>query len=283
MNGATSPMLQLWAYLIMTQSAKPKDFDKLASACGKQIHKHTIQFLEKGGKYGHKPYGSGVLIFADNKCLIVTASHVTSDFDNNPLFVTSVKGIIPIVGDLRETDLDKDKSTDLAYIILDDQIAAILVQSYEFIPVNKILHSHKALRSNQYLVVGYPEVNIRADAAERKVYAGSSIFLLTMSLDKVYEYYKLDEDKHFVLDFAGKGLDLETDEKSGKIADPYGMSGCGLWLLTEKPNLDYLELQYNLIGIMTSFKKGKYHCLIGNRIEIVISALVQLENFKIKF
>lgn len=267
----------------MTLTEKPKYFDKLAFELGKQVHKHTIQFLAKGGKYGHRPYGSGVLIFADNKCLILTAAHVTADFDNTPLFVTSNKGIIPVVGDLRETDLDKDKTTDLAYIILDDAIASILVQTYDFLPISKITHSHIPVIANQYLVVGYPEVNIRADKEERKIYAGSSIFLLTMSNEEVYEYYKFDKHKDYILDFAGKGIDLQTDEKSGKIADPNGMSGCGLWLLTEKPDTDTFELQYHLIGIMTEFRKGKYHCLIGNRIELVISALIDIEKFNIKF
>lgn len=267
----------------MTGTSKPQNFDKLAFECGKQIHSHTIQFLVKGGKSGYKPHGSGVLLFIDNKCLIATAAHVTSDIDNNPLYVNSIKGIIQVAGYIRETDMDKDKDTDLAYISLHDQVAAILVQSYQFVPLNKIIHSHKALRSNQYLVVGYPEVNIHVDAEQRKIISGTSIFLLTMSTEKVYEYHKLDEERHYVLDFAGKGIDLETDEKSGKIADPYGMSGCGLWLLTEKPGTDQLELQYHLIGIMTMFRKMKYHCLVGNRIEILINALIEHDGFNIVY
>jgi len=266
----------------MILSEKPKDFDRLAFELGTQVHKHTIQFLAKGGKYGHRPYGTGVLVFANNKCLIITAAHVTADFDNTPLFVTSNKGIIPIVGNLRETDIGKDKTTDLAYIILDDAIASILVQTYDFLPISKILHSHVPINANQYLVVGYPEVNIRAVKEEKTIYAGSSIFLLTMSKEEVYEFYKFDKNKDYILDFAGKGIDLQTDEKSGKIQDPYGMSGCGLWLLTEKPTVDTIQLQYHLIGIMTQFRKGKYHCLIGNRIEIVMSALIDIEKFNIQ-
>lgn len=104
-----------------------------------------------------------------------------------------------------------------------------------------------------------------------------------MSKKNVYEHYKFNINRDFILDFAGKGMDLKTNRKSGQINDPYGMSGCGLWLLTEKPEAENLEFQYHLIGIMTEFRKGKYHVLIGNRIEIVISALMQLEGFNIKF
>lgn len=154
----------------MTLTEKPQEFDKLAFGLGKQVHSHTIQLLAKGGKYGYKPYGSGVLVFADNKCLIITAAHVTEDFDNTPLFVNSKKGIIPVVGGLRETDLDRDNTTDLAYIVLDDAIAAILVQTYDFLPISKITHSHVPVITNQYLVVGYPDVNIRAEKKEKNLY-----------------------------------------------------------------------------------------------------------------
>lgn len=260
---------------------KPDNFDKLAFEAGKQIHNHTIQLLVKGGQYGHKPHGSGVLLEVGNKRLIITAAHVTEKADSNPLFVTSKRGIIPVVGNLRETDLCKDDKADLAYIILDDKIGEILADSYQFITVNKIL-SHSAVRSNQYMVVGYPEVNIRADYEKHIIHAGSSIFLLTPSKDEVYDYYGFDKDKNFVLDFAGKGIDLETDTKSGKIDDPYGISGCGLWLLSEDPGAEPLALQYQLIGIMTEFRKGKYHSLIGNKIDFVISALVTLDGFKIE-
>ena len=265
----------------MSEGRKPAGFDSKAFEIGKIIHNHTIQLLEKGGKYGHKPYGTGVLVFIDGKCIIITAAHVTKDSDNTQLYVNSLRGIIPIVGYFRETDLDKDKTTDLAYIILHDDTAAILVPTYDFLPMSRIVHSHKPIISNQYLVVGYPEKNIRADSTQKTVYSGSSIFLLTMSKNKAYEYYGYDVNKDYVLDFAGRGIDLETDKKSGKIDDPNGMSGCGLWLLTEKPDSDTFELHYHLIGIMTEFRKGKYHVLIGNRIEIVISALIQLEGLNI--
>ncbi len=263
----------------MTEFVRSKDFDAKAFEIGKIIHRHTIQFLEKGGKYGYKPYGTGVLVFVDNKCLILTAAHVTKDSDNTQLFVNSIKGIIPVIGILRETDLQKDKTTDLCYIILDDRIAEILVHSYDFLPMSKVAYSHNPIIGNPYLVVGYPEGNLRVVPAEQKIYLGSSIFLLTMSQEKVYEYYKFDVDKDYMLDFAGRGIDLVTNKKSGKIADPNGMSGCGLWSLTEKAGDDGVELQYHLIGIMTEYRKNKYHVLIGNRIEIIISALIRLEGF----
>lgn len=169
----------------------------------------------------------------------------------------------------------------MAYIILDDAIASILVRTYEFIPVNKINYFHNALPYTQYIVAGYPEVNINVDVTQKKITTGCSIFLLTMAKEKVYQYYGLDASRHYILTFAGKGTDMETNERTAKIEDPHGMSGCGLWLLTEKPNTDAFQLQYHLIGIMTEFRKDKYHCLIGNRIDLIMAALVQLEGFNL--
>jgi len=91
--------------------------------------------------------------------------------------------------------------------------------------------------------------------------------------EKIYTYYHLDTKKNFVLNFAGKGVDLETGKKSDKINDPYGMSGCGLWYLQVRPEYGKMVLDYFLIGIMTSFEKYKYHVLIGNKIELIMADL----------
>ena len=55
-----------------------------------------------------------------------------------------------------------------------------------------------------------------------------------------------------------------------------------LWYLDF--NLDPLTNKYwgdyRLIGIMTEFKKGKYSCLIANKIHLFIDAFKTKEGFK---
>ncbi|MEJ7679800.1 MAG: hypothetical protein WKG06_18480 [Segetibacter sp.] len=170
----------------------------------------------------------------------------------------------------------------MTYIQLDKEVAEAISQAYNFFTIDKIGHSHLAKKSNQYLVVGYPETNIRAK--RKTVYTGANILLLASAKDEVYEYYKFNKEDHFLLGFAGKGLDLTTNKKSEKLGDPYGMSGCGLWYISAAfDDNKKLICDYMLIGIMTEFKKDKYDVLIGNRIEFLIDALINLENIQITY
>ena len=86
----------------------------------------------------------------------------------------------------------------------------------------------------------------------------------------------------FILDMKGKGTDISTGKPS-KIDDQfYGISGCGLWFLifNNNPTTGELSLDYRLIGIMTEFRKGKYYCLIGNKIRLILNAMTAIDGLK---
>jgi hypothetical protein len=246
-----------------------------------KLHFHTIQFLTKASSkfnYDFKPYGSGVLIQIQNHFLIFTASHVTVNAQNEPLYINTRIGEQQVIGSCHQTNLNDDKLCDLAYIILDKMLGLLLSETYQFLPLTKISHSHIPKETTNYMVSGYPEKNVWQ--YEGDMYTGSSHFLLNMANEKVYKYYNLDLSKNYALSFSGKGMDILAKEKT-KIGDPYGISGCGLWYLQARPVLGKIILEYLLIGIMTEFKKSKYHILIGNRVELMFQDLE--ETLQIKF
>lgn len=245
-----------------------------------KIHYHTIQFLVRGGKFGYKPLGSGVLVKINGRYLIFTASHVTENTGEQNLYISTPKGFLRVVGEARETDLEKDKHTDLAYIILEDVVGKALEEAYSFIPISMIKPFHQMEEQGRYIVIGYPVKNIRTEG--KIVYAGSSTYLLQGSKDEAYEFHKLSKELHLVLNFAGKGIELTGNNKKKRDPEPYGISGCGLWLITAIPNNERVEFNYRLIGIMTQFRKVKYHVLVGNRVELLMEALIHLEGFPIR-
>ncbi|MBF1998936.1 hypothetical protein H0I59_11190, partial [Flavobacterium psychrophilum] len=55
----------------------------------------------------------------------------------------------------------------------------------------------------------------------------------------------------------------------------YGLSGGGLWYIIIDFDKDKNEIvsEAFLIGIMTEFRRGKYDCLIANRIEIILKMI----------
>jgi hypothetical protein len=254
-------------------------FDQLVhEVTTKNLFRHTVQLLEKGGKYGYTPLGSGVLVEINHKYILFTASHVSAVAEEKNLFINCQKGFVIILGDSRETDLEKDKHTDLAYIILDEKVGKILAESYSFLTLSKIRSNHHLRRILQYVVAGYPVKNLRTE--EKTVYAGMSYYLLQGSKDEAYAFHKKGKGKNLLLDFAGKGTDLNSQEKKKIDPEPYGLSGCGLWQMIPEFVNGQWQMDYRLIGIMTEFRKSKYHVLVGNNIQFIIQALQQFENFK---
>ncbi len=238
-----------------------------------KLHFHTIQFLELNNKtkYTYTPYGSGVLVQIKENFLIFTASHVVENFHRKPLYINTRVGVQVVIGTCCSTDLKQQKNVYLSYIILDTMLGLLLAEDYKFLPLNKIIHSHETLKGANYMVSGYPEKDIWRNNSD--IYTGSSHFLLHMASDEVFAFYGLNKKENYVLFFGGRGIDIETGEKTNKISDPYGISGCGLWYLTPTISNERIILDYYLIGIMTMFRKSKYHILIGNRVELIMNEL----------
>lgn len=251
------------------------DYDEKAFEIGKTIHNHTIQLLKAGGGYDYLPHGTGVLVKAHSEYLLLTASHVTKIInDTTHLFVNLQNKVVPVSGMLRETDLSKDRLTDLAYIILDNKLGEQLSKDYTFLPINMIDETHKNVPTIQYLFVGYPLKNIKIDG--KKITTGTTAYLTSIAEQQIYDNMGLDSKDNFILNFDKVGIDSET-QKSIPVSDPFGVSGCGLWFIRPYDINGHIEYTYSLIGII---KGGtKYH-LIATNIRILLDGLKNLNGIK---
>lgn len=243
----------------------------------------TIQFFNKGAN-GLKPFGSGVLVKIHEHYFILTASHV-ADFlvkEENQLYVkVDHKGFINVIGEIKYTDIDKSKGIDLAYIKISDEMLPHLEKPYFFLTVDKFRKHHKILNSMNYCVIGFPEKNVKREDGMLKT--GTTFFLTSAWNEKPYDYYKMPEKDFLIVLMEGKGIDIETDEKTKVDTHFYGISGCGLWYLMFRHDKDdRVTVDYRLIGIMTEFKKGKYFCLIANKIHLYIEAFTAIEGYEFR-
>ena len=262
----------------MTTLNSPEGFSIASSNLSKErIFKHTCQLLIKGGQYKFSPWGSGVLVQINKDYYIFTVAHVTEKIDEtNLLYILTTKGITPIEGEFRETDLSHDENIDVAFIRLEKELTEILKQSYEFLPSAKIELNHKTEYTTQYLTLGFPEKNIKFDKETHTIKTGSSTFLHKLMKDKVYEKYKLDKSLHFIVDYAGKGFDMVSDIKKPIIRRPHGMSGCGLWYISINQNGNSYTLDYSLIAIMTEYREKPFDSLIGVKVDVIIEGILNL-------
>lgn len=242
---------------------------------------HTCQFFEEKSD-GFKPFGSGVFVMIHDVHFIFTASHVANVLSDETfdLFIKIGNDeYINVVGRVKYTDFNTSRGIDLAYIKLDKQMIPALTEYYTFLTIDKIRrHDRLLVGAANYCVIGFPENNVIYDDGELNTFA--QVYFTFPTNDNPYEYYKLSKDDWIIHKMTGKSQDIITKEKSPMSNHFYGLSGCGLWLMM--PNTNDNSYDYRLVGIMTAYRKGKYYCLIGNKIHLFFEALSVFENMKFR-
>ncbi|MBK7969371.1 MAG: hypothetical protein IPK08_10750 [Bacteroidetes bacterium] len=248
--------------------------------CKTRLVKHTCQLFEDHGTSAI-PFASGVFVEAGGEFYMFTAAHVLSSFGESRRPLVRCKDeFIELAGIVHETDSEKDNTIDLGYFKLDHRLVEKIKLHYEFLPVEKIRQHKLRQGAANYCVIGFPTANQYHDGI--RIRTGASALMLQPSNCKVYKHYQFTEDSCFILEMNGKGIDLVTDASRQLKDELYGYSGSGLWQLIIFFNGAELSIDYKLIGIMTEFRKGKYYCLIGNKIELLLQGLILYQGLKIR-
>jgi hypothetical protein len=268
----------------MIKSASNETTDKLVDELVKnELLRFTVQFFKKTAE-GLRPFGSGVLVQLHGVHFIFTASHVADHLeqkDNDLHIRVSHKSYINVLGEIKSTVIEKSQGLDMAYIKLDKQMLPPLSKPYRFLGIDKISKHLLNLQGMNYCVLGFPETNVKFDSGQMET--GATFYLTSSTNEKPYEYYELPKENHHVLLMKGKGTDF-TGERKEVNTHFYGISGCGLWLLLYYQDEETKEysIDYRLIGIMTQFRKGKYFCLIGDKIHRILEAVEKIEGMKFR-
>lgn len=238
----------------------------------KKLLRYTVQLYHQVDNT-FKPYGSGILVKTDNDYFVFTASHVIGEEEYVHIRI-GMKHWLGLGGDINCTDIEKSNGLDLSFVKLDKNVVPILEKTYSFLEISKIsTHNQQLTDGANYCVLGFPEKNYSIENGV--VNTGASCFLLRASNDKPYTYYKVDKKNYFFVNLNGKMTDLFTGKKTKIDAKLYGMSGCGLWFVLyyyDRTKCRY-GIDYRLIGIVTDIKKGKYFCLMANRIHHILQGL----------
>ncbi len=267
----------------MIKTESNSETDKLVkNLIDSDLLRFTIQFFYKS-ENGLRPFGTGVLALIHDVHFILTASHVADYLteDSNQLFIRVDKEkYINVIGDIKYTDIDKSQGIDLAYIKIDKEMITPLSRPYKFLTIDKISKHNRMLDASNYCVLGYPEKNIKFNNG--KLDTGASFYLTNATNENPYDFYGYNKSDFFLVEMKGKGIDIETGDKKKINTHFYGISGCGLWYIdfNQDPQTNEYWLDYRLIGIMTEFRKGKYFCLVANKIHLFIEAFKVIEGFK---
>lgn len=260
-----------------------KEIDELINKMtGEKILRHTCQLLVKDENGNLKAHGSGVFVVVGEIHFLLTAAHVTEGWsDENQLYIRIGKNnYISLVGELRETDLEKDKKLDLAYVKLDEKVLSELQKPYLFLPLSKMRDHKKLIEATNYCVMGYPEKSMAT--IDEKIEPVAQAYYVGPSSQKVYAHYKFAPEVYYMFEMKGKGENIKTGEKTKTGTHFYGISGCGVWLMIIDTSGEKHSIDYRLIGIMTEFRNDKYFTLIGIKIRLVLDGIMTTEKIKLR-
>ncbi|MBU2996388.1 hypothetical protein KO500_08075 [Cellulophaga baltica] len=231
------------------------------------IRKHTITLIKIENNYKH--HGTGVLMVLKDKYLLVTAGHVLDDLEK--LFIPLENGKIMFKpgGKLITNSVIEDRENDfidIGVLILDRNSVKALKTSYQFLKEEQIIINHNFLVQDDYLIFGFPSTWSKKSYT-RKSYHIRPFCNLTNPVNvSEYSKYKRKSYLNIIVNYNRKQT-LNTKSKTLSFGpDLFGMSGCGLWDISNFPLV-------HLVAIMTDWPKENRSKIIGVRMDIVTELL----------
>ena len=247
---------------------------------GVLITKSTCQLLNNkaGTKEFPVPNGCSVLLEFNNNFYCISNAHVLADNNYGKTYFLEGRGITsnmggkifnsnPGDGEPRSKDI-----FDLAVVQLASQTVAALKRSGKsFISINDIKTGHKLSKSDTLFFVGYPASKTQVKISETKTVQRRPFFFLThpvlLSRPKNAIH---TTDFHVIAKYSkSKTRNFSThDEAVGP--SPRGMSGSGIWLISEVN----FEIKAELVGIFSEYHENR-SILIGSKIDLYIDLIKQ--------
>jgi hypothetical protein len=254
-------------------SSQISNIDKVITGfINNHIRFHTIQLFRKSGSTEYTLEGTGVLTdFYGVLCLFTFNQIIEDSFEKNQLyFKLGPDEYILCTGNTVESE-PKRKSLDVAYIILDLDIAESLLNiGYKFLPNEKILPNHDSLDTPQYAVVGFPKPT--SGQEQENTQTNGSYIISPMAPDNYYDNHIYTKEDNFIMSYAS-AQEIMTGVKS-KSKELFDVSGSGLWYISITKNDETVEYDYHLIGIITELYLHKRHqFLIATKINLLIDQL----------
>jgi len=244
----------------------------LAAACF--ILESTCQlFLCSYGE--KKPHGCTVLFSYNSKFYCLSNSHVLDRIKYPEVFFLHNR-IEPILLEgaivFSERNLTSRNDTyDIAVMEVTPQVKVKLLENYTFLEIGKMEHSVSMLENNLTMIAAYPEEKTNFNIVTNTL-DFNPLVLRTVPFVKDCSNLGFPKSFHHVVKYPKKSF-IETSTKKTIIAPfPHGVSGSGLWLLTDESEFNYKPI---LIGILSEYRHNR-SLIFSTKIDLYLSIIKQL-------
>jgi hypothetical protein len=220
--------------------------------------------------------GSGVFFEFNDNYYCFSNAHVLIDKLPQKSFILYSNGeAVVLGGELVFTSVPSGKrnqdNIDICVLKLSDNSVAELKRRQQiFMTIDDVVSGYTCMPADKVFVIGYPTNKVKADTKNKMVMAKPLLFrtIPHVKIDAIPGYSK---DIHFLADYPFKKTVNRSTGLRERAPLPHGISGSGLWLITEpKP----LEFRLFLIGIFSEFLKERSK-LLSTRIDLYLDIIRQ--------
>ena len=250
------------------------------------IDRHTIQIFNKTDR-AVEPFGTGILVTYKNHFFIVSAAHVLEldniknlffELSGNDRGQTSFKGIgkyAILTSQKIEGNRDNDKLDIAVMKLLGKDDIKSLQENFEFYDYEEAETNHQPIEDIPYYVVfGYPASQTKVNRHKKNKYRKAFVYNSRTKINSKCEEEGYSLQNNLFIDFPKR---LQNGD-SGELfipPNPRGISGCGLWCITDSVNLQTRYWHYQLVGIM--IEHHEKDLLIGTKLNQV-DAIIKFVN-----
>lgn len=254
------------------------------------IDKHTIQIFYESDR-GKEAYGTAILIKHKKHHFILSAAHVFEmDEIQNLYFEIEIQkngntafkkiGEYILLASQKVNEKRKNDKVDIAVLkLLAEDDIKLLESNFKFYNFEEADKEHSPIPDIPYYIVfGYPGKytkfkNKYRKENKRKVFVFNSQTKEFPNCEK----FGFDTELNIFIDYPKK-LQKEGNNQLIKPPNPRGISGCGLWRITDSINIQSKNWHYNLVGIMIEVHNERI--LVGTKLKYIEAIVKYLNNEK---
>lgn len=224
-----------------------------------------------------EPISSALLVKWDNNHFFVTAGHTLKNFNRNDIGIISNRTFLRAAGPYLTTKsdtVDNDK-IDIGVYHLTEEYLKQLGNGYQFYDLKSFEFDHLDSDDDDYLIVGHPISRTKVRPDKNKIEIRP--FLYRTNLNKNQEVFKKTNTKpqvNLILNYDRKRLKDLLPNNRVQGPEPNGLSGCGIWKISNPVAGDLNSIKYIPTGIIIEYHQ-EHKILIGTRMKIITECIRQ--------
>ena len=241
---------------------------------GKRITSSTPPLYLKGT---HRPelVSSSILVKWQNNHFLVTSGHTLRQFKPTELGLIFNRTFLTIGGYHGTSNSDKivNDKIDIGFYHLSEEFLTQLSDNFQFYDLALFDFDHEDTDDDDYLIVGHSITRTKIRPDKNKILLAPFLFRTKMKKgDKLYEKTKTRHIVNFLLDYRRRKIKDLLPDKIVQGPEPAGLSGCGVWKISNPLTHDINTIKYHPTGIIIEYY-SELNLLIGTRMRIITEVL----------